>query len=142
MDETRTIMTRDVVSVRENTPVQHVVELMVEHDITGVPVVDAEDRLLGIVTEKDLMGLLYEPGRPGGTAGDYMTRDVVCFDEEDDVISICECLVKSHFRRVPIISDGKLVGIISRRDLVKYIVEPIGLLLDSAGPADEGVGWD
>ena len=143
MDEIRKIMTREVVSVHEDTPVQRVVDLLVEHDITGVPVVDAEDRLVGIVTEKDLMGLLNEPGKSAGTAADFMTRDVVCFDEEDDVISVCECLVKSHFRRVPIISNGKLVGIISRRDLVKYIVEPIGLPSGSdLGETDVDSGWD
>ena len=54
-----------------------------------------------------------------------MTIDVVSFDEDDDVIPICECLVRSHFRRVPILSNGRIVGIISRRDLIKYIVEPI-----------------
>jgi CBS domain-containing protein len=132
MHEIRTIMTTDVVSVREDTPIQHVVELLVEHDITGIPVVDADDRLVGIVTEKDLMGLLSNPGQTTGTAADYMTRDVVCFDVEDDVISVCECLVRSDFRRVPIISNGRLVGIISRRDLLKYIVEPIGTASDGS----------
>jgi CBS domain-containing protein len=143
MDEIRTIMTSDVVSVRQDTPVRHVVELLVEHDITGVPVVDAENKLVGIVTEKDLMGLLYDPEKADGTAGDYMTRDVVCFDEEDDVISVCECLVRSHFRRVPIISNGRLVGIISRRDLVKYIVEPIGACAeDSPKVKEDDTGLD
>jgi CBS domain-containing protein len=143
MDEIRKLMTREVVSVRQDAPVHRVIELLVEHDITGVPVVDAEDRLVGIVTEKDVMGLLYDPGKAAGTAADFMTRDVVCFDEEDDVISVCECLVKSHFRRVPIISNGRLVGIISRRDLVKYIVEPIGASSgNDASETDVDSGWD
>jgi CBS domain-containing protein len=143
MDETRTIMTRKVVSVHEDTPIQRVVELLVKHDITGLPVVDAENRLVGIVTEKDLMGLLYDPHKAAGTAADFMTRDVVCFDEEDDVISICECLVKSRFRRVPIISNGRLVGIISRRDLVKYLVEPISTSpVGGLREIEDDNGWD
>jgi CBS domain-containing protein len=54
-----------------------------------------------------------------------MTREVVTFDVDDDFIAICECLMNNHFRRVPILSGGKLVGIISRRDIIKYIASPL-----------------
>ena len=47
-------------------------------------------------------------------------------DENEDMIAVCECLVNNHFRRVPILSGRRLAGIISRRDLIKYIMEPIG----------------
>jgi len=125
MHETRTIMSKDVVTVHPDTPIATVIDLLGEHDITGIPVVDAEGRLVGIITEKDVMGLPLGRGEVSGRAEDYMTRDVVSFDENEDVIAICECLVNHDFRRVPILSHGKLVGIISRRDLIKYIVEPI-----------------
>ena len=55
-----------------------------------------------------------------------MTEDVVSFDVKDDLIEICECLIQNDFRRVPIVADGRLVGIISRKDIIKYILEPIG----------------
>ncbi len=126
MHEIRTIMSTDVVSVKRDTPVREVVELLVAHDVTGLPVVDDDGTLVGIVTEKDIMGLLADGRDVSGRAEDYMTRDVVCFDEEDDLIAVCECLVAHHFRRVPILRWGKLAGIISRRDLIKYILEPIG----------------
>ena len=125
MHETKTIMSKDVVSVNPDTPIARVVELLVEHDITGIPVVDANGHLVGVVTEKDVMGLALGRDEASGRADDYMTRDVVSFDENEDVIAICECLVNNGFRRVPILSQGKLVGIISRRDLIKYILEPI-----------------
>lgn len=126
MYETRAIMTTDVVSVNRDTPIDRVIELLVENDVTGIPVVDDENRLVGIVTEKNVLGSLSSRTEGLDTAKDYMTEDVVSFDENDDVIAICECLVHNHFRRVPILSHGKLVGIISRRDLIKYILEPIG----------------
>jgi CBS domain-containing protein len=126
MHEIRTIMSTDVVSVGRNTPVREVIELLVAHDVTGLPVVDDDGTLVGIVTEKDIMGLLADGQNMSGRAEDYMTPHVVCFDEEDDLIAVCECLVANHFRRVPILRWGKLAGIISRRDLIKYIIEPIG----------------
>ena len=126
MYETKEIMTTDVVAVNEETPVDRVIELLVAHDITGIPVVDGENRLVGIVTEKNVLNVLSSGSGVSRTAGACMTRDVVSFDENDDVIAICECLVNNHFRRVPILSHGKLVGIISRRDLIHYILEPIG----------------
>jgi CBS domain-containing protein len=125
MHEIRTIMSTDVVSVKRDTPVRDVIELFVAHDITGLPVVEEDGTLVGIVTEKDVMGVLADGHAISGRAEDYMTRSVVCFDEEDDLIAVCECLVTNHFRRVPILRWGKLAGVISRRDLIKYIIEPI-----------------
>jgi CBS domain-containing protein len=126
MHETKTIMSRNVITVGPGTPLHQVVTVLAEHDITGVPVVDEDGTLLGIITEKNVLGLLAEPHTAGGVARDYMTRDVVAFDENEDLIAVCESLVNSHFRRVPILAAGKLVGIISRRDIIKYILEPIG----------------
>ncbi len=54
-----------------------------------------------------------------------MTKEVVSFEQNEDLIAICECLVENNFRRVPIVADGKLVGIISRRDIIRNILEPL-----------------
>jgi len=126
MDETREIMSCEVITVGPDTPLRQVVAVLAENDITGVPVVDEGGSLLGIITEKNLLGLLSNPQTADGPARDYMTTDVVSFDENEDLIAVCEGLVNSHFRRAPILSEGKLVGIISRRDIIKYILEPIG----------------
>ena len=79
----------------------------------------------GIVTEKDILSLLADARYAAGTVERYMTRDVVAFDIEDDFIAICECLTKNHFRRVPILSEGRLVGIVSRADIIQYIASPL-----------------
>jgi len=124
MFETRTIMTTDVVSVTPETPITEVIELLVANDITGIPVIHDDGTLVGIVTEKDILSLLADVRYAVGSVEQYMTRDVVAFNVEDDFIAICECLMKSDFRRVPILSDGKLVGIVSRHDIIKYITSP------------------
>lgn len=126
MFETRTIMSTDVVSVTRHTPITEVIELLVAKDITGIPVVNDDGTLAGIVTEKDILSLLADVRYATGTVEQYMTREVVAFDVDDDFIAICECLMRSHFRRVPILSEGRLVGIVSRHDIIKYITSPLG----------------
>ena len=125
MHETKAIMSTDVVHVHPETPIASVVDLLIEKDITGIPVVDSLGQLVGIVTEKDVIGVLLGSEAACGMARDYMTEDVVSFDEDDDIIAICECLVKNPLRRVPILAKGRLAGIISRRALIKYNIEPI-----------------
>lgn len=125
MFETRNIMSTDVVSVTRHAPISEVIELLVDKDITGIPVVNEDGTLAGIVTEKDILSLLSDLRYASGTVEQYMTRDVVAFDVEDDFIAICECLMTNHFRRVPILADGRLVGIVSRRDIIRYIVSPL-----------------
>ena len=124
MFETKAIMSTDVVSVKKDAPVSRVIEIMVENDVTGVPVINGDGTLAGIITEEDVLGLLRNGVDDSARAEDYMTGNVVSFDEDEDLIAICECLVNNHFRRVPIVSQGKLVGIISRRDIIRYILEP------------------
>ena len=124
MVKAKDIMTSKVTTVHEYANVIDVIRLLVERNVTGVPVVDDADRLLGMVTEKDiLMLLLYDPNVKGKTATDLMTTEIVHFDEDENLMTIFESLVQRNFRRVPILSDGRLVGIISRRDIIKFVSE-------------------
>ena len=126
MFDTKNIMTTDVISVKKNTSIGDAVDLLVENNVTGLPVVDDDMNLVGIISEKDMLSLLSEPESSAGKVEDYMTKDAVSFEQGEDLIAICECLVNNNFRRVPIVDDGRLVGIVSRRDIIKYILEPIG----------------
>jgi CBS domain-containing protein len=119
-------MTTDITVVKKDTPVDQVLQILVDKNITGRPVVDQDMVLVGMITEKDILRLIYNTQEYPGNAGDYMSTQIVRFNENDDLIAVCECLVKGRFRRVPIVSGGKLVGVISRRDIIKYILEPIG----------------
>ena len=126
MFDTKNIMTTDVISVKKNTSIGNAVDLLVENNVTGLPVVDDDMNLVGIISEKDMLSLLSEPESSAGKVEDYMTKDVVSFEQDEDLIAICEYLVNNHPRRVPIVDSGRLVGIVSRRDIIKYILEPIG----------------
>ncbi len=126
MYETKTVMTTQVITVGKKTPLYEAITILLENDVTGLPVVDDDMTLVGIITEKDILKSLSMLDDDSATVDDFMTNEVVSFDQDEDIIAICECLVNNHFRRVPIVSHGKLTGIISRRDIIKYILDPIG----------------
>jgi len=121
MIKAKEIMTRNPVAVGENVPINDIIKILVENNITGLPVVSDEMYLLGMVTEKDILKALFEPGSKGKIASDLLTADVIQFDEEDDLMDIFRVLVDNSFRRVPIMLDGKLTGVISRRDIIKFL---------------------
>ena len=119
-------MSTEVVTVTEKTTILEAIDLLVKHNITGLPVVDRKMRLVGIVSEKDLLGLIYslktmsyDSNSITKTVESVMTTEVVSFDVNDRLSEICKSLMECGFRRVPILSDGKLVGIISRKDLLR-----------------------
>jgi len=123
MLKAKDIMTKEVVIVRPETLVEEALELMLAHMISGIPVVDMNMTLLGIITEKDLLRLFYGPEQVRGrTVEEFMTQPAVHFDENENIKDICKCLVDVTFRRVPVTKDEKVVGIVSRPDVLKCIL--------------------
>ncbi len=118
------IMTEEVIRVRPETPVYDAVELLVENEITGMPVVDDESNLVGVLSEKDLLAMLYAmEDNTEQTVGDYMSTGVVSLDVNASLIDLCDCLTQNVFRRVFITDNGKLAGVVSRSDMIKIILK-------------------
>jgi len=135
MIKAKDIMTKEVICVKRDTPIYETIELLVKKEITGIPVVEDDMSLVGIVSEKDVLSLFYdyEDGKDK-TAGDYMTQPAVCYNEDDSLQTICDFMMINYFRRVPVTSkEGKLVGIISRPDVLKYILKVRGEETSGAG---------
>ena len=132
MIKAKSIMKTDVVSVKRDTTIYEVTDILVETKFTGLPVVNDDMTLAGIVSEKDilrfvsdlhLLDLLCDLKESGACAEDAMTTRVVSFDENDPISDVCRALVENNFRRVPILSQGKLVGIVSRKDIIAHIMK-------------------
>jgi CBS domain-containing protein len=118
------IMSTDVISVKKDDPIFDAVKLLVEKNISGLPVVDDDMTLVGILSEKDVVDLFYEHEEAEGkTVGDYMTHPAVCFDDNNALLNVCNFLVKNIFRRVPVTTGGKLVGIISIQDILSSVLQ-------------------
>jgi len=120
----RDIMTEDVIYVTRETPIRTAVELLIEHDISGIPVVEDGMNLVGIISERDVLRLFggFEDVE-GKTVSEFMTQPAVFFEDCESISDICKCLADYHFRRVPVTSRGRLVGIVSRKDIIRSMLE-------------------
>ncbi|MHC4736786.1 MAG: CBS domain-containing protein [Planctomycetota bacterium] len=115
------IMTRDVITVKEDTPIREAIEIMLKERVSGVPVVFDDMSLAGVLSEKDVVSLLYDKeGLKTKKVSYFMTEHAISFDIDDGLIDICDFLAKGLVRRVPITSEGKLVGIVSVPDIIKF----------------------
>jgi len=118
------LMTKNVVCVKKTTPLTEALEYLERHNISGLPVVEDDMTLSGILSEKDVLRFFYEEDidLKEKTVAEYMTAPAISFDEEDELLGVCACLENHFIRRLPVTSRGKLTGIVSRRDLIKYIL--------------------
>jgi len=124
MLEAKDIMTEEVISVKKGTPIYEAVELLAKNEVTGIPVVKDDMTLVGILTEKDVLRLFYaDESEKNKTVNYFMTQPAVHFDEDESLPDVCDCLMDNPFRRVPVTSNGKVIGIISRPDFIEHILQ-------------------
>jgi len=119
------IMTKEVIIAKRDTPIYEAVRILRKNEITGMPIVEDDMTLVGVLTEKDVLRLFYAgEDEKNKTANDYMTRPAVSYKEDDTLQSICDFMMINYFRRVPVTSkEGKVVGIISRPDVIDYMLQ-------------------
>jgi CBS domain-containing protein len=128
-------MTSPVVTVAPHTPTGQIAETLSRHRISAVPVVDGTGAVVGLVSEYDLLA------RTGRTAREVMTTAVVRVTEDTDIADVRQLLVDRRIRRVPVLAGGRLVGIISRADVValmatEWVCQVCGEPVRGAGPPD------
>lgn len=158
---TADVMTRDVVTVAPDTTVQEIARLLYDRHISGVPVVDAKGKVVGIVSEGDLIrheGAVGETPRSwwlrffgdraadakdyvkthGRTAGDVMTSNPVTVGADESLAKVARLLERRRIKRLPVIEGGKLVGIVTRANILRGLAaakEPEGRV--AAAAADD-----
>jgi len=155
----REVMTTPVITVRPTDPVRAAIRTLYENDVTAEPVLDEAGRLVGIVSEMDLLRGEFDPDpratvrfRSGGpepppaVVSDVMTSDVTTTTETADVASLTEAMIAQKIKSVPVVRGHELVGIVSRRDLLavltrsdKAIQAKVVALLNEQDP--EGAGY-
>ena len=121
MFQAKEIMTTNVVTVNVDDTIDEAVALLLEHQISGVPVLDEAGAVVGIVTEFDLLELICDCRTERDRVGHYMSSDVCTVAEDEDWVGVADVFRSHHVRRLPVTRDGRLVGIISRHDLMRAI---------------------
>lgn len=148
--QAKDVMTRDVVHISPATGVRHAVAVMLQNNVSGLPVVDDQGRVCGMLTEGDLLlrreiRLSPRPARSpeiiseldleryinsnGWSVADVMSQDVIVAGPDSEISDIAQSLQTHRIKRLPIVEDGKLIGIVSRRDILPLIIDaPVTIL--------------
>lgn len=120
----RDYMTRNLVTFRPEMNLFTAINRLLEHRISGAPVVDGQGHLVGLLSEGDclrgiLSGAYYESA--GGDVSAYMTTEVEVISPEADIIEISERFLRGRRRRLPVVEEGRLIGQVSRSDVLRAV---------------------
>jgi tRNA nucleotidyltransferase (CCA-adding enzyme) len=114
------IMVRDVRSLRDDWTLLQASLFLEEHNFSGAPVLDTDDRLAGILTLRDIQKAR-KVGRMQSPVKAFMTRSPVCFEPSTDMHEVEQTFFKQDLNHIPVVENGELKGLISRRDLIVYL---------------------
>ncbi len=116
------LMTHPVITVAPNALLIDAIKLLLRHHLSGLPVVGPHGELVGIITEHDVMNLAMSGNAADTRVEEAMTTEVITLPPDADVAAVVNMLASRRIRRVPIVQDGRVVGIVSRRDVLREIL--------------------
>jgi len=125
-DRIRDYMATELVTVTPDTEILRAAHLLMDNNIGGAPVVDPGGRLAGMLTEKDLMHVVLNAGyysEYGGRVADYMTTAVETVGPDESVVAVAKRFLDKRYHRYPVVENDRLIGQISRRDLLRALSE-------------------
>jgi len=116
----RDIMTTKVVAVRPETTLAKAVKVLTDHHVGGIPVASEDGALVGVISELALIDVVFEREARDAAVSAYMAEDVQFVAPGDSLSRAAQLFALYSFRRLPVVENGKLVGIVSRRDLMNH----------------------
>jgi CBS domain-containing protein len=122
----RDYMAKRLITLSPEMEILKAVYLLMENDIAAAPVVDDAGTLVGILTERDCMKVVLNAGyhsEYGGRVSEFMSHDVETIDANESIIDVAKRFFGQRFHRYPVLENGKLVGQISRRDVLRALVK-------------------
>ena len=121
---TRDYMVSDVITVAAEMDIHHAIKVLFENGISGAPVLDDAGNLVGMLSTRDCLKVAFSAGYhrdSGGVVAEFMSPDVETVEVDTDIVKVAELFLKSRFRRFPVTSNDRLVGLISRSDVLKAL---------------------
>ena len=119
-------MASEVITIPAGQEVNAALTTLLEHRISGAPVVDAHGAMVGILTEKDCLRAALEASYYrdwGRSVADYMSHEVTALSPDTDLLVACQTFLDGPYRRFPVLEDGRLVGIVSRTDILRGLAD-------------------
>ena len=119
-------MATALVTLSPGMEINHAMKVLLDGKISGAPVVDDKGQLVGVLSKKDCLKAALNSSyyqEWGGTVADYMAREVETLEADMELVQAAERFLASHFRRFPVMRDGRLAGQISRADVLRGLTE-------------------
>ncbi len=143
------IMTKEVVSVKRDSTIDEIAQVLIDNKVSGLPVLSDGGYLIGVVTEGDLLRREMSPRLPefinilgaviyyhgverynedfkkllAQTASDIMTEDLITVKEDTDISEVARLMLNNNIKQIPVVDGSKLIGIVSRADIVKLLLK-------------------
>ena len=120
----RQAMSSDPFVARPDMQVHEAMDVLIDGAVSGLPVVDVHQTLVGMITERDCLEVVFEAGyhaRPGRTVAEVMSTDVETIEADSDVVAAIERFRTSRYRRFPVLDGTRMIGVLSRRDVLRAL---------------------
>ena len=117
-------MSKNVVTLAPEVEILQAAHELIEKDISGAPVLDKHGRLVGVLSERDCMQVVMQGGyhgTPVGLVKDFMSGNPQWVSPEQSILTLADLFINGRFHRYPVVDNGRLVGVISRRDVMKAL---------------------
>ena len=119
-------MSKNVVTLAPEVEILQAAHELIEKDISGAPVLDKHGRLVGVLSERDCMQVVMQGdyhGTPAGLVKDFMSDNPQWVSPEQSILTLADLFISGRFHRYPVVDNGRLVGVISRRDVMKALAK-------------------
>lgn len=121
---TQDYMTRDLVTFTPDMGIHDAIKALLGAEVSGGPVLDDAGEIVGMLSIKDCLAIAFEASyhqEPGGKVAEFMSSDVETIEARTDIVEVADIFLKSRYRRFPVVEGGRLVGQISRYDVLKAL---------------------
>ncbi len=128
MEQVRDFMSTELTVLSPDENVLRAMRLLIDRELSGAPVIDDRGNLVGILTQRDCLTVAFRTGYHGdatGTVAEYMTEEVDTVDVDTTLVQVIERFYRSPWRRLPVLEGGQVVGMLSRRDVLRAFLEMI-----------------
>lgn len=122
MLKARDIMTKEIIFTHPEEDLETVIRMLLENKISGMPVCEGDRKIVGMISEVDIINFMFSGHMHNSKVKEAMSKNVISYPPDADIDTISLCMVEKKIRRVPVVENNKILGIISRRSIIKTLL--------------------